>query len=145
MQFNMPLWWSIVCLSALAFGLAACDSPSPRFQGVAARQVTVDGSRFSVRATRSEAEAIRVNGEWRARRGAVVAKAAVAIEQASGCAVRKGSLHGDTNIVKARLNCPDRDRATPPNSSLNCGFVTPFRKDVFGKSADFECDVLQGR
>ncbi len=146
MQINMPLWWSVVLVSALAFGLAACDSPSPAFSGQVARQVTVAGSTFSVRATSHAAEAVRINRELRARRAVIVAKGGVAIEQVTGCGIRKGSLDGDTNYVRARLNCPGAGApVTQPATLLTCGFVSPLRKGPFGKTAEIDCDVLRGR
>jgi len=112
----MRLWWSFIVLFALAFGLAGCDSPSPRYMGMTARQVVVDGAEFSVRATPWDAEAIRVNFKLKARRGDIVASGGVAIEMATGCKVKPRSLQGDTNIVRARIACPGappRNRGTP--------------------------------
>lgn len=144
----MRLWWSFVSLSALAMGLAGCDSPSPAFMGIEPQQVTVEGSTFSVRATRQEAEAIRVNRELRARRGVIVAKGAVAIETATGCNVVERSLQGDTNFVKAKLSCKGvaPRPAPPPVLNLDCGLVSPFRKSGLGtETAQVDCDVVSQR
>ena len=117
MVLKMPFWWSLVVIVALVTGLAGCDSPSPAFSGLASRNVTVDGSSFSVRHTRDRAEAIRLSREWRPPLGRTLLKGSMAIMLASGCAVKPGSLDGDTNIVRADLDCagqgalPGRARA----------------------------------
>ena len=142
----MPLWWSFVVLAALVFGLAACDSPSPAFQGLPARQVTIDGSVFSIRASQTKAEAMRVNREWRARGSVIVANGAKAIEIATGCKVKKRTLKGDTNIVRAGLSCPGATaqvKLPAPNVNLDCGLVSPLRKDAFGaETAQVDCLVI---
>ncbi len=117
MVLRMPLWWSLVALLALVTGLAGCDSPSPAFSGLAARNVVVDGSSFAVRHNGHEAEAIRTSPEWRPPLGRTLLKGSMAIMLASGCPVDPDSLDGDTNIVRADLECsgtgalPDRARA----------------------------------
>jgi len=100
---------------AAALWLAGCDSPSMKFQGIAATRVEVAGSVFSVRHTRYEAEAIGRGFQPGARRRAQVIKGIVAIEKASGCPVKVRSVRGDTNIVAADLKCPD----APPRVPLN--------------------------
>ena len=95
----------MVVLLALITGLAGCDGPSPAFSGLATRNVTVDGSTFAVRHNGQEAEAIRTNREWRPPLGRTLLKGYMAIMLASGCAVDPGSLDGDTNIVRADLDC----------------------------------------
>ena len=146
MQVSMPMWWSMVVLVAFALGLAACDSPSVAFQDVAERRVKVDGFHFSVRATRYEAEAIRLGLERPPKRADVVFKGAKAMVIASGCAVVPKSLEGDENIVRADLDCPGsgpKPWSRPAPKSLDCGFTTPWLEDSFGNVApDFECQVL---
>ncbi len=92
-------------LLALVTGLAGCDSPSPRFSGLASRNVTVDESTFAVRHNGYEAEAIRTSFEARPPLGRTLLKGFMAIMLASGCAVDPESLDGDTNIVRADLDC----------------------------------------
>jgi len=82
--------------------LAACDSPGPEFAGLPGTRVTVDGSTFSVRRSGNTAQAIRLNME---RRAGVMARGFVAIEQATGCAVRPGTLSGDPAVIYAKLTC----------------------------------------
>ncbi|MDJ0826237.1 MAG: hypothetical protein QNJ16_12105 [Rhodobacter sp.] len=107
MVLQRPLWWSCIVLVAVAFALAGCDSPSPKFAGLTARQVTVDGSLFSVRYTRTEAEAVRISKEFGTRRGTIVGKGAKAIVIASGCAIKSRTLDGDTVYVRAKIDCAE--------------------------------------
>ena len=146
MQLSMSFWWSMIVLMAFAMGLAACDSPSVAFQSVAERKVSVDGFHFSVRATRYEAEAIRLGLERPPRRAEVVYKGAKAMVIASGCAVVPKSLEGNENIVRADLDCPGvgpKPWALKKQKTLDCGFTTPWQDDYFGNvAADFECQVV---
>lgn len=67
--------------------------------------VTVEGSRFSVWRDGDRVEVIRVSPEALPRLSVVLARAEVAIERATGCPVRSGSLKGDQAVVTARLAC----------------------------------------
>ncbi|TCO69963.1 hypothetical protein [Rhodovulum euryhalinum] len=91
-------------LVLLALTLAACDSPSPDFGGLPGTRVTVDGSTFAVRRKGNTAQAIRLNREWRA---GVMARGFIAIEQATGCEVRPGTLSGDPAVIYARITCAE--------------------------------------
>ena len=98
---------SALTLMALVV-LAGCDSPDPlsEFAGVTPRIVDIDGSRFSVRVAGEAATAVRTNFDMRAaRRSFMLPRAGLAIEQASGCRVRPGSLTGDGAMAQARLDC----------------------------------------
>lgn len=86
----------------LALALAACDSPGPDFAGLPGTRVTVDGSTFSVRRKGNTAQAIRLNME---RRAGVMARGFTAIERATGCQVRPGTLSGDPAVIYAELTC----------------------------------------
>ncbi|WP_157937655.1 hypothetical protein [Oceaniglobus roseus] len=85
--------------------LAGCDSPSVAFSGVPAQRITVGPSTFSVRVRGERAESLRVSREFRPSESAVLARAAQAIEQASGCAIARGGLEGDQAIQRAKLDC----------------------------------------
>lgn len=84
--------------------LAACDSPGPDFGALPGTRVTVDGSTFSVRRRGNTAQAIRLNIE---RRAGIMARGFIAIEQATGCEVRPGTLTGDPAVIYARLSCAE--------------------------------------
>lgn len=67
--------------------------------------VEFEGSRFSVWREGDRVEVIRVSPEALPRLSVVLARAEVAIERATGCPVRSGSLKGDQAVVTARLAC----------------------------------------
>lgn len=92
-------------LLPLLLAAAACDSPSPGFARAPALPVEVEGSRFTVRVQEGEAEAIRLSREWAPTLGSVAPRAVAAIERASGCRVRPGTLTGDAAVVRAALDC----------------------------------------
>ncbi|MEM9249346.1 MAG: hypothetical protein AAGB05_11710 [Pseudomonadota bacterium] len=91
------------------FALAACDSPHPLsdFAGVPPTRVAVADSVYSVRIAGSRAHAVRRNVDLRATFNTAdyVARAGLAMEQASGCRVRSGTLRGDASVSEARLAC----------------------------------------
>jgi hypothetical protein len=105
--------------------LAACNTPSPGFRGVAPVRVTVGPSVFDVRVRDSQAEAIRLNTEYAPRMGPIGPRATLAIEQVSGCTVRR--LGGDQAMIRASLNCGRKGtRPTPPSvpTSYSCAVIT---------------------
>lgn len=103
-------------LITLMFG--ACDTPGPEFAGVPAERQHVGKSVFDVRLKGDLAQAIRVNSEWAPRSEAVWPRAVIAIEQASGCRVRR--MEGDQVVIKARLDCPDGAPAQTQPREIRC-------------------------
>lgn len=95
----------ILILTAFAFALTACDSPSPAMMGITPTYVTVDGADFSVRQNGNRAEAIRTNAMPFPSIGAIVIRSGQAMEQATGCAVNPDTLRGDQNVMRADLIC----------------------------------------
>lgn len=95
-----------VVLITAGLMLAACDSPGREKWGVPARQITVDGSTFSVYIHDGEAEAIRTNFEY--RKG-IMERGYEAIERASGCEIVPGSFDGDPARMTAKLHCGPLD------------------------------------
>lgn len=91
-------------LLILLLVLSGCDSPSLAFRDVAARQVVVDGSRFSVRVKGEHAEIIRLSPERWPRFDEVRTKAERAVYMATGCSVV--AIDGDVALMKARVRCP---------------------------------------
>ncbi|MBV7408319.1 hypothetical protein [Maritimibacter sp. DP1N21-5] len=99
---------SVVRLFPLAFALlSACDSPSPQFMDAERREVTVQGSTFSVYRIGDHVEVIRTSPERLPRVSVTMAKAAIAVHQATGCPMKAGSMTGDTAVMKAELQCKD--------------------------------------
>lgn len=101
----MHLAQSLVLLGLSA--LAACDSPSPQFmhRDTATTRIEVEGSTFSVHQRENWVEVYRVGFEALPRVPVILARAKVAIEQATGCKVVKGSLTGDQAIQRAEIDC----------------------------------------
>lgn len=66
--------------------LAACNAPSPAFQGLSPARVSVGESVFEIRIRGRHAQAIRVSREWAPRMASVAPRAAAAIAGLSGCA-----------------------------------------------------------
>ena len=99
------------CAFLLLALLAACDQPAPLspVAGLPAQRVAVGGSEFAVRATASEAQAVRRDFDLNAAfaRDEIVTRAGLAMERASGCRVVPGTLRGDGDgvIIEARLDC----------------------------------------
>lgn len=146
MQINMKIWWSFVFLTALAFGLGGCNSPSPGYHGQPVRSVLVDGTRFRVHLTQYKAQAIRVSPEWNPGRGEIVSKGAKAIMLASSCPIRSKSLKGDEAMVLADLNCAGVPRRAPRAArlALDCDLASGWRKDGFGNEvAEIGCDLVE--
>jgi hypothetical protein len=86
--------------------LAACDSTTPAVGKWNHAKIETGGMRFGVHWSVEAAEAYRTSKHLRPRLSEVMANARVAIEQASGCTVKDGSMGGDAAIVTAALDCP---------------------------------------
>lgn len=93
----------VICLASTA--LAGCATPSPKFAGELKNTVDVNHRTFHVYASRTSAQAIRVNREWNAPAGEVFADAATAIERVTGCQVNRDTLSGDVAVVSAAILC----------------------------------------
>lgn len=89
--------------------LAACDSPSPQFmhRDTATTRVEIEGSTFSVHQRENWVEVYRIGFEALPRVPVILARAEVAIEQATGCKVVEGSLTGDQAIQRAEIDCDE--------------------------------------
>ncbi|MHA6265313.1 hypothetical protein ACXYMP_00405 [Aliiroseovarius sp. CAU 1755] len=103
MQTTRPL----VAILSLGVFLAACDSPSPQFMSAdtSVKKATVDGSTFSIHRRENFVEVYRTSFEALPRLPIILTRAQIAIEQATGCRVVKGSLSGDQAIQRAEIDC----------------------------------------
>ena len=121
----MGLWWNVLIVA----GLAGCATPV-LWSGTA-KDVEIADLTFRVRFTDTRAEATRISSGHVPERMVVLAHAKAAIEQASGCTVRPGTLYGDWSLVEAYLSCPGQPQGrvrpvlvhqppvTPPAASQN--------------------------
>ena len=101
---------------------------------------------FGVHWNGAEAEAYRISHHARPRLSHVMANALAAIERASGCRVREGSLRGDAAIVRAGLVCPGGTAAprSPPRVEI-AGCAAGDSYVIEGLATEYtavECDVL---
>ncbi|WP_375175760.1 hypothetical protein [Pseudooceanicola sp.] len=87
----------------LLFMLAACDAPTPGFRGAEVSRHVIDGSAFTVHVKGGMAQAVRTNRQFAPRIGPLAGRAAVAMQQASGCRVTR--IAGDAAVLVARLSC----------------------------------------
>ena len=130
-------WVFFCCI----FVLAACNTPSPGYRGVAPVRVDLGGSTFEIRVKGRRAEAMRINAEWAMRLASVGPRAIWAIEAVSGCKVDR--LTGDQALMEATLDCGSGAPRPPQNApDLACKldevegdygllFCTPQRPPVY--------------
>lgn len=90
----------------LALACAGCDTPSLPMRNAPRAQVVVEGTRFTVHHTATRAEAVRTSPARHPDKFAMLALAARAMEAASGCTLRPGTLYGDQVMAEAFLDCP---------------------------------------
>ena len=85
--------------------LSACASPS--FLGEPSATVDVAGSTFRVymQSGTGMVEAHRISFEALPSRSLTLNRAARAVEIATGCGIRNGTLTGDQAIVTAEVDC----------------------------------------
>ena len=77
--------------------------PSIELRGFDSATVTVEGSTFDVRVKGTVAKAIRTNLQYAPGMGQMGGRASVAIEQVSGCKVKR--FGGDQAVIFAELDC----------------------------------------
>ncbi|MFX0543923.1 hypothetical protein ACEWPL_000065 [Roseovarius sp. S1116L3] len=105
-------------LIVAALALAACNTPGPGFRGVEPVRISLRGDVFDVRVDGVRAEAMRVNQRWAPNLNSVAPNAVAAIEEVSGCRVRK--LDGDAALMTARLDCGQKLEPLPRGFSYDC-------------------------
>ena len=127
------------------FILGACASPSP-WVGPG-QDVVVDSTAFTVFRQGDRVEAYRTSkGAIPSKRLAVL-RGALAMEQATGCALAPGSVRGDQAVVTGRLDCDGT--AKPPieinlDVDLDCQifeqFTLPGQDTTY---AEIDCAIVQ--
>lgn len=90
----------------VAVTLAACNSASPGFVGIAAQTVSIDGSTFDVRRKDNKVELIRTNREAVFSLRSVIPRATQAVVQATGCTPKNETWTGDPAMMQVQVDCP---------------------------------------
>jgi hypothetical protein len=83
--------------------LAGCAAPTSGFRGAVASEVVIEGSRFQIYRKGDQAQAVRTNRQFAPRIGPLAGRAAVAMQQVTGCRVT--DMAGDAAVLVARLSC----------------------------------------
>jgi len=83
--------------------LAGCAAPTSGFRGAVATEVVVEGSRFQVYRKGDQAQAVRINRQFAPRIGPLAGRAAIAMQQVTGCRVT--DMAGDAAVMVGRLSC----------------------------------------
>ncbi len=125
-------YWAIILVL-----LAGCDTPSRTYRDVPVSRISVDQSVFDIRVKDNRAEAIRINAEWAPRLSSVKPRAIAAIEQVSGCKVKR--MRGDQAMMIADLKCKGSPVPQPPKQ-LSCEMhATPLVGSDSELSYDIDC------
>ncbi len=89
-----------------AMVLAGCNTPSVQFLGVEPVLVEAEGRSFKVYRQGDRAQAIRIGSDSDLSKLNAATRASIAIQKATGCEIRSGSLTTDRIITNAALkNC----------------------------------------
>ncbi|MEM1374224.1 MAG: hypothetical protein AAGF78_07575 [Pseudomonadota bacterium] len=114
--------------------LAACNTPTPQFYGVAPVTVNVEGSTYKVFRAEDRAQIIRTNAELRPNLRAEE-KITHAIQIATGCTV-VGKLKGDVVLANARVDCGSGARPWPAEA------IVDIQCDTYGEHGRLYCYAL---
>ncbi len=138
--------WIIRALPVVSLGLmSSCDSPSVAFMGSPKTVVVIEESTFSVHRRDDRVEVYRTSFEMLPNRLQVLGRAELAIEQATGCTVWKGTLNGDQALIKARLACGGQASQPPLATNLHydCQIVDTWDLESRDVSVEaIECDLV---
>lgn len=108
----------LLAFTTLALLVGGCNTPGPAFRGIDPVRITVRGDVFDVRVDGLRAQAMRLNTRWAPRLSAVAPQGVAAIEQVSGCRVRK--MDGDAALMTARLDCGQQLAPLPRGHEYDC-------------------------
>lgn len=124
--------------------LAACNTAGPRFRGLPATTVSIDGSTFDVRVNGRLAEAIRTNPEYAPRFGPIQSRAGRAMEFVSGCKVKE--VRGDQAVATGILDCGGGESTIDrlkPQGEYECftidSYVSPATNELV---LDLDCALV---
>ncbi len=85
--------------------IAACASPSPQMRGGKVMEASAGNYPLTIWRKGTQVEIIRHGYAGRADQASLRYKMAKATEAATGCALRPGSIEGDSGVLRARLDC----------------------------------------
>ena len=100
----------------LLAALAACNTPTLGYFGIAPVTVTFDGSTFDIRRRGDTVQGIRTSPEAFPDRGDIAVRFGRAVQQATGCDPIPQTLAGDTALLTIRVDCAYRRAARNPLS-----------------------------
>lgn len=125
--------------------LAGCATPGPEFREVPSQRISVAGSVFDVRIQGRKGEAIRVNRQYAPRLGPIGARAAFAMQVASGCKVTR--ITGDAAVVHGTLRCngeaPPPVVAFPKHVELECYGIDSYVSGATHEEiTNYDCDLI---
>lgn len=86
--------------------LVGCDQPSPQMRGAVALPAQAAGYDLTIWRSADRVEVIRHGFAARHDQPALRPAMARAIVDVTGCALRPGTLDGDTGVLRAALDCP---------------------------------------
>ena len=92
--------------------LGACASPSVPMLSATRSEVVVQGIGFTVHHDRTRAEVVRTTPLAEPGLRPMLLMSRTAMETASGCPIRPGTLYGDRVMAEAFLDCPDSPGVT---------------------------------
>ncbi len=95
---------SLIFLFVCAF--AACDTPKVGFKYSGVKELSVNGHDFKVFYSDKKAQSVRLNNVRLRQRQDGADAALVAIERATGCAIRHVDKRTDAVLVIVSLRCP---------------------------------------
>lgn len=107
--------------------LGACASPSVHMPSTTRSEVDIDGVGFTVHHDRTRAEVVRTTPLAEPGLRTMLAISSIAMETASGCPVRPGTIYGDRVMVEAFLDCPDSPPDSPSATLRPAGVFLPSR------------------
>lgn len=121
--------------AAMVMALVGCDAPGPEFRDTPATRIHIGKSSFDIRVKGTRAEAIRLNTEYAPRLAAVAPRGVYAIEEVSGCRVRR--IEGDAAVMRAWLDCGGRLEPLPRAFEFECSIDV-----VYESFADLTCEPI---
>ncbi len=102
---------NVLLVFLLLLGFGGCASPSLPMLDAPVARLSVEGADFTVRHNAWRAEAVRTSPAAGATVSGNLSRAKTAMERASGCRVRPGTLYGDVVMAEALLDCPGQTGA----------------------------------